>query len=195
MKRVPSSYFESTTISHPFATTLCLITKFSPKIDLFIQSIKSIYSILRDVGNISGIFVRPPIYASKQPPNLRNILIRNAITDNECECNKPCVKHMWNDCKDINSATNVLINHKTVKPGNHSCDSANAVYLIHCQKCPEAQYIGETGGNFRHRFNNHTHSIRQKKLLSLPLHFIADYHNINDLKFAFWRAILKILST
>ena len=28
--------------------------------------------------------------------------------------------------------------------GNHNCDSANVVYLIHCQKCPEALYIGET---------------------------------------------------
>ena len=55
------------------------------------------------------------------------------------------------------------------------------LYLIHCQKCPEAQYIGETGGSFRYRFNNHTHSIRQKKLLPLPLHFNADDHNINDL--------------
>ena len=64
--------------------------------------------------------------------------------------------------KHINTATNVLINHKTVKPGNHNCDSANVVYLIHCKKCPEALYIGETGGNFRYRFNNHTHSIRQK---------------------------------
>ena len=125
---------------------------------------------------------QPPIYASKQPPNLRNLLIRNTITDNEPECNKPCGKHRCKVCKHINTATNVLINHKKVKPGNHNCDSANVVYLIHCQKCPEALYIGETGGNFRYKFNNHTHSIRQKKFLPLPLHFNADDHNINDLK-------------
>ena len=67
-------------------------------------------------------------------------------------------------------------------PGYHICDSANVVYLIHCKKCPEALYFGETDGNFIYRFNNHTHSIRQKKLLPLPLHFNADDHNINDLK-------------
>ena len=49
------------------------------------------------------------------------------------------------------------------------------------KKCPEAQYIVETSGNFRYRFNNHTPSIRQEKLLPLPLHFNADDHNINDL--------------
>ena len=27
-------------------------------------------------------------------------------------------------------------------------DSANVVCSIHCKKCPEAQYIGETDGNF-----------------------------------------------
>ena len=64
----------------------------------------------------------------------------------------------------------------TVKPGNYICDSASIVCLIHCHKCPEAQYIGETVGN------NHTHSIRLKKLVPLPLHFNAGDHNINDLK-------------
>ena len=41
-------------------------------------------------------------------------------------------------------------------------DSANVVYLIHCKKCPEAQYIGETERNFRFRFNNHTHYQTEK---------------------------------
>ena len=141
---------------------ICLITKFSPKIDHFIQSIKSNYRILKDDGKIGGIFVQPPIYASKQPPKYRQLLIRNTITDDEPECNKPCGKHRCKVCKHINTATNVFINHKTVKPGNHSCDSANVVYLIHCQKYPEALYIGETSGNFTYRFNNHTHSINRK---------------------------------
>ena len=114
---------------------------FSPKIDHFIQSIKSNYRILKDDGKIGGIFVQPPIYASKQPPNLRQLLLRNTITDDEPECNKPCGKHRCKVCNHINTATNVFINHKTVKPGNYNCDSANAVYLIHCQKCPEALYI------------------------------------------------------
>ena len=81
-----------------------------------------------------GVFVQHPIYASKQPPNLRQLLIRNTVTDDEPECNKPCGKHRCKVCKHINAATNVFINHKTVKPGNYICDSANVVYLIHCQK-------------------------------------------------------------
>ena len=98
-------------------------------------------------------------------------------------------------CKHINTATNVLINHKKVKPGNYNCDYANVVYLIHCKKCPEPLYIEETGGNFRYRFNNHTHSIRHKKFLPLPLHFNADDHNINDLKVCILKGNFKILNT
>ena len=125
------------------------------------------------------------------PNNLRQLLIRNTITDDEPECNKPCGKHVCKVCKHINTATKVFINHKTVKPGNYNCDSANVVYLIHCQKCPEAQYIGETGEYLRYRFNNHTHSNRQKKLLPLPLHFNADDHNINDLKVSILKGNFK----
>ena len=145
------------------------------------RSFKSNYRILKDDGKIGVIFVQPPIYASNQRPKLRQLLIRNTITDDEPECNKPCGKRRCKVCKHIDTATNVFINHKTVKQGNYNCDSANVVYLIHCKKCQEAQYIGETCGNFRYRFNNHTHSVRQKKLLPLPLHFNADDHNINDL--------------
>ena len=84
---------------------------------------------------IGGIFVQPPIYTSKQPPNLCKLLIRNTITDDEPECNKTCGKHRCKVCKHINTATNVFINHKTIKPGNYNCDSAKVVYLIHFQRC------------------------------------------------------------
>ena len=48
-----------------------IITKFSPKIDHFIQSTKSNFRIMKDDGKIGGIFVQPPTCASKQPPNPR----------------------------------------------------------------------------------------------------------------------------
>ena len=139
-----------------------MVTKFSPNVDHFIQSVKSNYHILKDDGTIGGIYAQPPIYASKQPTNLRQLSIRNTITDDEPECNKPCDKHRCKAYKHINTATNVFISHKTVRSGNYNYDTAKLVYLIHCQKCPEAQYIGETGGNVRYRFSNHTHYVRQE---------------------------------
>ena len=170
---------------------ICLITKFSPKIDHYIQSIKSNNHILKDDGKIGGIFVQPPIYASKQPPNLRQLLIRNTITDDEPECNKPCGKHRCKVCKHIITAINIFVDHRTVKPANYSCDSANVAYITHCKESPEAQYIAETGGNFIYSFHNHTHYVRQKKLLPLPLHFNADGHYINDLKVCIMKGKFK----
>ena len=121
---------------------ICLITKFSSKIELFIQNMKSNYRILKDDGKIGGIIVQPPMYASKQPPNLLHLLIRNTITDNEPKFNKLCGKHRCKVCEHIITATKVLINHKTVKPGYYNCDSANVVYLIHCQRA-QKHYVLE----------------------------------------------------
>ena len=131
---------------------------------------------------IWGIFVQPRILASIQPAYVRQLLIKNTITADEPECKKSCCNHRWKACRHINTSTKVFSYHKTVKPGNYSCDSANVECLIQCKKCPEARYIGETGGSFIYRFNNHTQTIRQKNLLPLPLHFNGEYHNINDLK-------------
>ena len=103
------------------STFICIyLCIFSPKIDHFIQSIESNYHILKDDGKIGGIFVQPPMYTSKQPPNLCQLLIRNTITDDEPECNKLCGKHRCQVCKYISTATNVFINLKTVKPGNYN---------------------------------------------------------------------------
>ena len=135
------------TLLNSTQTNICPFTKYCPKMDHFTQSIKSIYHILEDDRGIGSIFVQTPVYACKQPPNLCQLLVRNTITDDKPECNKPCGKQRCTVCKHIDTATEVFINHKTFTPGNYDCDSANVVYLIHCQKCPEAQYIGETGGN------------------------------------------------
>ena len=69
--------------------------------------------------------------------------------------------------------------------------SANVVYLVHCQRCPETQYTGKTGGNFWYRFNNHIHSIRQKTSLPQPLYFNADGHDISDLNVCILKVNLK----
>ena len=54
------------------------------------------------------------------------------------------------------------------------------MYLIHCKKCSEAQML-EKIEEISDTDLIITHSMRQKKLLPLPLHFNADDHNIGDL--------------
>ena len=93
---------------------------------------------------------------------LRHLLIRNTITDNEPECNKPCGKHRCKVCKHINTAIKVLINHKTIRPGNNNCDSANVVYLIHSQECPE-HYILEKLAEISYTDLVITHTLSDRK--------------------------------
>ena len=81
---------------------------------------------------IVGIDAQPQIYISKQPTNICQLQIYNTITDDEPEYNKPCDKQRCKDDKHINTATNVFINHKTIKPGNYNYDTAKLVYVIHC---------------------------------------------------------------
>ena len=66
---------------------------------------------------------------------------------------------------------------------NANFEIVNVVIIcIEMQWQREKLFMSDSVCDFRYRFNNHTHSIRQKKLLPLPLHFNADDHNINDLK-------------
>ena len=88
-------------------------------------------------------------------------------------------------------ANKVCINHKTVILGNYI--TTNVVYLMNCVKCSIAQYIVETGGNIRYRFNNHTHTIRQKKVFPLTSHFNVDKQNIKDVKVCILKHSLKTL--
>ena len=82
----------------------------------------------------------------------------STIPDDEPQFNKPCGKQRCKVCKHINTATNVYIDHKTIKPGNYNCQSASVVYLIHRKKCPEAHMMKKTGGNstkFKAAVNSH----------------------------------------
>ena len=176
-------------------SNICLITKFSPKIDLFIQRTKSNYSILKNDGKIGGMFVQPPVYACRQPPNLRNPLIMITITDNEPECKKPCDKIRCKVWRHINTATNVLINHKTVNPCNRISDSANVVYYF-IAKNTQKHYILEKLAVISDTDLIITNTLSDRK--SFFRYHCISMQMITTLtisKFAFLRSISKILST
>ena len=69
----------------PHNKNMCLITRLCPENDHFISlnQIATFWKMIR----IGGIFVQPTVYASKQPPDLRQLLVRNTITGYEPQCN------------------------------------------------------------------------------------------------------------
>ena len=63
-----------------------------------------------------------------------------------------------------------------------TCDTANVVYLIECDKC-QMQYVGETERPLKHRIGEHKTYVRRNKL-NEPTgeHFNRPGHSLENLK-------------
>ena len=64
------------------------------------------------------------------------------------------------------------------------CRSRNIIYGVYCEVCEVIVYVGETGGQFYQRVQNHLSSIRcEKTELHVAAHFNSVKHGISDVKF------------
>ena len=61
--------------------------------------------------------------------------------------------------------------HKTVTYERLNCGSTNVIYGIHCQKCSQLIYVGETGRSLRARMNGHRNDVKNGYCL-LHRHFV-----------------------
>ncbi|KAJ8036936.1 hypothetical protein HOLleu_17605 [Holothuria leucospilota] len=131
--------------------------------------------------------LQPPIAATRQPANLRALLVHTKLSRKENFGNTPCGKARCQVCDHmmIDQSLNLTHSKCTIRPGRFNCDSENVTYILICSKCPEGIYVGETGTKFRLRFNNHSFSIR-KNLKGFPVatHFNRPDHSLQHLKFA-----------
>ena len=104
------------------------------------------------------LFSSTTLCAYRQPPNLRQILVKTRIsTTPTITGNKQCMKSRCHICNIIDTrpslkrpGTNI-----TVRPDNYYCNSSNVIYLIKCKKCDSGNYIGETSTFIRLGMNNH----------------------------------------
>ena len=64
------------------------------------------------------------------------------------------------------------------------CRSRNVIYGIMCEVCECVVYVGETGGQFYQRVQNHLSTIRCGKVeMEVAAHFNETGHQITDAKF------------
>ena len=64
------------------------------------------------------------------------------------------------------------------------CRSRNIIYGVFCMSCEVVVYVGETGGQFYQRAQNHLSSIRCGKTeLYVAAHFNSAGHSINEVRF------------
>jgi len=65
-----------------------------------------------------------------------------------------------------------------------SCNSRNVVYVIHCARCQQLQYVGQTTRQLNERLTNHRYDVRHSKG-SCPLifeHFNSPGHSADDMR-------------
>ena len=104
------------------------------------------------------LFSSTTLCAYRQPPNLRQMLVKTRIsTTPTITGKKKCMKPRCQICNIIDTRPSLKIpgTNITVRPGNYYCNLSNVIYLIKCKKCDSGNHIGETSTFFRLRMNNH----------------------------------------
>ena len=69
----------------------------------------------------------------------------------------------------------------TVRYGFY-CTSSNVIYLMYCNKCKDAQYVGETKNKLRKRFYLHRRHIEENTGTLVTQHFNLPGHTVENMK-------------
>ena len=168
-----------------------------PLVVTYSSHLPNINKILREKSNIlsrsetlKSIFSEGMFVSYKRGTNLGDLLVhrktKKSIRTGQKSlgsCGKDCCV-----CKVMYSQTD-----KVMGPGRKTectydksigCRSRNVVYGVMCAVCECVVYVGETGGIFYQRVQNHLSTIRCGRTeMEVAAHFISDGHRITDAKF------------
>lgn len=94
----------------------------------------------------------------------------------------PCNSRRCHICpyvKTLTVITDTIDYFRVMQTGD--CNSNNCIYLIGCDQCPQALYVGQTK-SLRQRFTNHISTIsRNKSQTKLVQHFNLPDHNLGNI--------------
>ena len=136
---------------------------------------------------IREAFRLPPLIAFRHPRNLKDFLVRVALTSTPREPpgNYPCGVPRSKTCP-ILVASDEFSSHATGKSykvkTRASCKSSNVIYLITCRRCGQ-QYAGETSQPFHLRVNGHKYDIAHRRTDKSPVskYFNSGTHTLVDM--------------
>ena len=135
------------------------------------------------------IFPEPPLVAYKRPPNIKDKLIRAKVPKTNSgrpkrkligmkKCQKCVICPFVKEGKAVSSTSN---NCRVDINTSVSCVSANIIYLLGCNRCPQ-QYIGETERTLKERFSEHRGYVKNKILTKATgKHFNEAGHRESDM--------------
>ena len=145
-------------------------------------------SIIQTSSRAKKAVPEPPILGQRNPPTLRSLLMPSVLP--------PAVPHI-SGCYKCNNKRCVmcaehLVSSMTVKSDQTdktyqlqdrlSCDSTNVVYLLYCDTCKNAQYIGETKNSLKTRFYLHRSHIKKNTGTLVTQHFNQPNHSMQNMK-------------
>ena len=136
-----------------------------------------------------------PVVAFRRSPNLRDLLIRAKLANNNnspkppagtFRCNSrhgcltsPYITHEKTSYTFTNTGEKRQIKHYI------TCDSTNLTYMIQCKRC-KRQYVGETKRTVRERFKEYTQAtnnpLHAKGTTAVPSYFNQPGHSIADME-------------
>ena len=132
---------------------------------------------------------RAPIVGERNCRSLKNILMPSSLppptssTSQVPACFK-CTKNKCVLCKEHLTQTNQFCSSTTKEKftirGHFNCDTNNIVYLLWCNKCDHAQYVGETKNSLKKRFYLHRSHIGTNKGTHVTRHFNKPDHSLRD---------------
>ena len=149
-----------------------------PTLSSFHWTTKHHLSTLYASDRLRKAFRLPPLITFRCPRNLRDYLVRAALTPTSQESlgNRPCGASMCKTCP-ILLAPDEFSSHTTGKhlkiKVNASCKWSNVIYLITCGSCGE-QYVDETQQELHCRINGHRYDIAHKRTKESP---VAEHFN------------------
>lgn len=165
------------------------VVQYFPGAEKLRHLLRSLQHVIDDDEHLAKAIPTPPLLAFKQPPNLKQTIIRSKLPNLQENSNhdttQPCHGKLCKTCQIIDVDTTITRENTTHQVhGTCSCDSTNVVYLIRCRKgCPEAWYVGETMQTLRQRMNGHRATItRQECSLPVGEHFSSQGHSASDLQ-------------
>ena len=149
-------------------------------------TIRHYHHILQDSDRLRQAFPSLPIIAFRRPRNLRDLLVRAAISPNTSNPlgNFRCKARRCKTCPILvttDTFASSVTGERFKLKLRASCKTSNVIYLIQCRRCG-LQYVGETGQPLHSRMNSHRFNISHGRIDESPVaaHFTSEGHTDTD---------------
>eukprot|EP00745_Piridium_sociabile_P015908 TRINITY_DN23717_c1_g1_i4.p1 TRINITY_DN23717_c1_g1~~TRINITY_DN23717_c1_g1_i4.p1 ORF type:complete len:920 (-),score=175.07 TRINITY_DN23717_c1_g1_i4:31-2790(-) len=143
---------------------------------------------LHQSARMRKVTLEPPILGERNSRSLRDWLMPSAPPDLPCEvnpgchrCSKTCAACRLHLMETTGFSSDRTGERFTIRQ-NLGCESTNIIYLLSCNLCRHAQYVGETKNTVSVRFTLHRSHIRHNIGTPVTEHFNLAGHSCENVR-------------